>query len=98
MLTAICEDLSHTLSGYILPYTSTIEGTRLEVVCLTEINGLQRENITTVNVVCTHEGNWDPNPIYVCKNSSALGNDIYYAYMTIMLLHKEWGLHRRPHA
>ena len=69
MLTAICEDPSHPLSGYVLPYTTTIEGTRLEVVCLTEINGLQRETITTV--VCTHQGDWDPNPKYACRSSSA---------------------------
>ena len=79
MLTAICEDLSHTLSGYVPPYTNTIEGTRLEVVCLTEINGLQRENITTV--VCTHHGDWDPNPEYACRSSlatlSATGTGIF---------------------
>ena len=66
---AICEDPSHPSSGYVLPYTNTSEGARLEVVCLTEINGLQREIITTV--VCTHEGNWDPNPKYACRSSLA---------------------------
>ena len=85
MLTAICDVPTHPLNGYILPYTNTIEGTRLEVLCITETDGLQRENITIVTVVCTYEGNWYPNPMYACGNSTASG--IYNSYTIVQLMH-----------
>ena len=67
MYTANCGPLPSPANGYVLPYTSTLEGTSAMFMCQ---NGLQSEMTTR----CTRGGKWEPNPIDVCAVSGRLNS------------------------
>ena len=52
-------------SGYVLPYTSTLEGSSVMFRCQ---NDLQSE----VTAVCTRAGKWEPSPTDICDGSCKL--------------------------
>ena len=54
-------------NGYVLPYTSTLEGSRVMFMC-------QDDPQSELTAVCTGAGKWEPSPIDVCDTSSKLNN------------------------
>ena len=61
---AICGHPPSPKNGYIVPYTSTVEGARVMTMCTSDSLGLG-ENITSVSY-CGPQGDWVPNPINIC--------------------------------
>ena len=61
MYTANCGPLP-SASGYVLPYTNTLEGSSAMFMCQ---NDLQSE----MTAVCSQAEKWEPNPINVCSGS-----------------------------
>ena len=58
MYTANCGPLS-SASGYVLPYTSTLEGSSAMYMCQNDIH-------SEVMVVCTGAGKWEPSSANIC--------------------------------
>ena len=52
---ANCGPPSPPSNGYIMAYTSTQEGAKINITCFNEENH-------TVLVICSHDGSWQPNP------------------------------------
>ena len=65
-------------NGYVFPYTSTLEGSRVMFMC-------QDDAQSELTAVCTGAGKWEPSPIDVCDTSSKLNNkrnSQVYSYRT----------------
>ena len=61
-------------NGYIIPYTSTVEGAEVLYVCWT-IDHTQHQPICkqrNITAVCTAEGIWEPNSHTICDESSGI--------------------------
>ena len=71
---ANCGPPNQPLNGYILPYSSTIEGTMVTILCW---NNEQRSIRMKGNLTCNHHGVWEPNPSEVCGTELVSGNKIY---------------------
>ena len=70
MHTANCGPLSPPPNGHISPYTSTLEGAEVMLLCQNGLQSSLKENQTTV--VCNHEGNWEPAPADICSEASGI--------------------------
>ena len=73
--TANCGPPSPPPSGYIFPYTSTIDGAIVNFVCQKSAWNL-KENLTVT--VCNKQGKWDPNPAEFCAIVSGNNNAIIF--------------------
>ena len=68
-----CGSPKPPFNGYILSYTSTVENASVIITCQ---NGLQSPH-TDRNLriaVCSQDGNWEPDPIYICTKVSESGD------------------------
>ena len=64
-ITGNCGPPSSPQTGYINPYTNTLEGAEINITCLDR----PREN-STIRSVCVREGiNWSPDPAQLCNDS-----------------------------
>jgi hypothetical protein len=52
-------------NGYVLPYTSTLEGSRVMFMC-------KDDPLSELTAVCTRAGKWEPSPVDICDASSKL--------------------------
>ena len=64
---ANCGPPSPPMNGYINPYTSTREGSQVDVTCFSESQ--QKENYIVL-LICSHDGSWQPNPTDICNHNS----------------------------
>ena len=53
------------MSGFISPYTSTVEGARVKFAC--HLSPDPEEGLKTT--ICNQNGAWEPNPIDICETS-----------------------------
>ena len=58
------------MNGYLIPYTSTLEGARITIVCN---DGNHIANVTNL-VSCTHHVIWEPDPSEIECGTSLSGN------------------------
>ena len=64
---ANCGQPSLPVNGYILPYTSTLEGTKVTCICDTDVS-LYKEI-----AICTKLGQWKPNTSSICEEGRYSG-------------------------
>ena len=64
---ANCDPPIQPPNGYILPYSSTIEGAMVSVLCW---NYAQQSIRKEGNLTCSYHGVWEPNPREVCGTNS----------------------------
>ena len=70
MFTANCGHPKPPFDGYVLPYTSTVEGARVIFACqnITHEQALDSSQYDEpeYSALCSSNGKWEPNPIELC--------------------------------
>lgn len=67
-----CGPPSPPVNGYIVPYTSTLEGVEVTFACQNTCqthDGLQSPVKAVHLAVCNSHGNWEPNPADFCSST-----------------------------
>ena len=69
MFTANCGHPKSPLDGYILPYTSTLEGARVIFACQNSTQALNSQQYELeYSTLCNSNGKWEPDPTELCHS------------------------------
>ena len=81
---AKCGAPSQIINGHALPYTSTVEGAVVTIICHDiELTSLLVKNSTTA-ILCNHNGQWEPNPYDVCIKMPGISKSSSYIDSIVM--------------
>ena len=67
-----CPSPSQPPNGYILPYTSTLEGATLTYVCWNVQHGTGLCGEVNRTAVCTERGQWEPSADDICTQPEGI--------------------------
>ena len=82
---ADCGPVSSPPSGYVSPYSSTLEGATVIFTYMCE-NVNEPTFLPDGTTVCNSDGNWEPNPANICGKYSGINSETFLTCIIILIL------------